>query len=139
MDMQTEIADFVTRFAAAWRSRDGGAFLDMWHPDGLLFAPLYGRPIKGSEFGALTELIVKFAPDQVWQLLDWTWRPTPNGAVVVIEWQSTRVADGKRFDWRGVDKITLVDGKIAEEIVYFDTAPLRARRSGETLEPLVKF
>ena len=47
--------------------------------------------------------------------------------------------DGKRFDWRGVDKITLQEGKIAEEIVYFDTAPLRARRTGQALEALVKF
>jgi hypothetical protein len=38
--------------------------------------------------------------------------------VVIIEWQSTRVIDGKRFDWRGVDKLRLVDGKIAEERVY---------------------
>lgn len=134
-----EIADFVTRFAAAWSTRDGRRFLDLWHEDGLLHSPLYDRPIRGAEFGALTDLIVKFAPDQVWQLLDWTWRPTACGAVVVIEWQSTRNIDGARFDWRGVDKITFVNGKIAEEIVYFDTAPLRARRSGETLEALVKF
>jgi ketosteroid isomerase-like protein len=136
---ETDIADFVTRFAAAWSTRDGQRFLDLWHADGLLHSPLYDRPIKGAEFGALTERIVKFAPDQVWQLLDWTWRQTPRGAVIVIEWQSTRIVDGTRFDWRGVDKITLVEGKIAEEIVYFDTAPLRARRSGEKLEALVKF
>jgi hypothetical protein len=137
--MQTEISDFVTRFAAAWSRRSGEAFLELWHPDGLLHSPLYGRAIRGNEFKALTELIVSTAPDQVWQLLDWTWRPTARGAVVIIEWQSTRVVDGKRFDWRGVDKLTLVDGKIAEEIVYFDSAPLRALRSGEKLAPLVPF
>lgn len=137
--MESEISDFVTQFARAWATRNGRAFLDLWHPDGTLHSPLYDRPIKGSEFEALTELIVQYAPDQVWQLLDWTWRPTRNGAVVVVEWQSTRVVDGKRFDWKGVDKITLRDGKIAEEIVYFDSAPLRARRSGETLQALVKF
>lgn len=134
-----DISDFVLRFAAAWSTRSGQAFLDMWEPDGLLHSPLYDRPIRGAEFGALTDLIVKFAPDQVWQLLGWTSRPTPDGAVVVIEWQSTRTPDGVRFDWRGVDKITLLQGKIVEEVVYFDTAPLRARRSGEKLEALVKF
>jgi hypothetical protein len=134
-----EISDFVIRFSAAWSERSGAAFLDLWEPDGLLHSPLYDRPIRGDEFGALTELIVKFAPDQVWQLLEWTSRPTRDGAVVVIEWQSTRNVDGLRFDWRGVDKITLRQGKIAEEIVYFDSAPLRARRSGEKLEALVKF
>ena len=134
-----EISDFVIRFSAAWSTRNGQAFLDMWEPDGLLHSPLYDRPVRGAEFGALTDLIVKFAPDQVWQLLGWTSRPTSDGAVVVIEWQSTRNTDGGRFDWRGVDKITLRRGKIVEEIVYFDTAPLRARRSGQILEALVKF
>jgi ketosteroid isomerase-like protein len=132
-----EVADFVTRFAAAWAARDGQRFLDLWHADGTLHSPLYDRAVKGSEFAQLTALIVKAAPDQVWQLLDWTWRPKGEGAIVIVEWQSTRVVEGKRFDWRGVDKITLQNGKIVEEIVYFDTAPLRARRSGVTPEALV--
>ena len=33
---EAEIAEFVTRFAAAWAARDGEAFLALWHPDGLL-------------------------------------------------------------------------------------------------------
>jgi len=135
---ESDIADFVVRFADAWARRDGQRFLDLWHPDGLLYSPLYDRPVKGTEFGTLTALIAKLAPDQVWQLIDWTWRPKADGAIVIIEWQSTRVIDGQRFDWRGVDKFTLRDGKIAEEIVYFDSAVLRARRSGEPLEPLVR-
>src|SRR4051812_13879505 len=45
---ETEIADFVTRFAAGWAARDGEAFLALWHPDGLLHTPLVGRPVKGS-------------------------------------------------------------------------------------------
>jgi hypothetical protein len=57
-----EIWDFVIRFSAAWSARSGQAILDMWAPDGLLLSPLYDRPIRGAEFGALTELIVKFAP-----------------------------------------------------------------------------
>ncbi len=136
---ETDIADFVTRFAAAWAARDGRLFAALWHPDGVLHSPLYDRPVRGAEFERLTELIVKTAPDQVWQLLDWTWRPKADGALVIVEWQSTRVVAGQRFDWRGVDKITLREGKIAEEIVYFDSAPLRARRTGEVLAALVPF
>ena len=77
--MQTEISDFVTRFAAAWSSRSGEAFQELWHPEGLRHSPLYGRPVRGNEFKALTDLIVSSAPDQVWQLLDWTSRPTARG------------------------------------------------------------
>ena len=42
-----EIQDFVTRFAAAWAARDGNAFLDLWHPEGMLHTPLVGRTGQG--------------------------------------------------------------------------------------------
>jgi hypothetical protein len=51
-----EIQEFVTRFAAAWAARDGNAFLDLWHPEGLLHTPLVDRPVAGSELGRLLEV-----------------------------------------------------------------------------------
>jgi ketosteroid isomerase-like protein len=130
-----EISDFVTRFAAAWAARDGEAFLALWHPEGQLNTPLVGRPVKGSELARLMEVQKEAAPDFVWQLLDWTSR----GDVVIIEWQTTRIINGARFDWRGVDKFRIKEGKIWEERVYTDTAPLRAARSGVALEPITRF
>ncbi len=127
-----ELQDFVTRFAAAWAARDGNAFLELWHPDGMLHTPLVNRPVAGSELPRLLEVQTAAAPDFVWQLLDWTSR----GDVVIIEWQTTRNVNGVRFEWRGVDKFRIRAGKIAEERVYSDTAPLRAFRSGEKLEPI---
>ena len=128
-----EIQDFVTRFAAAWAARDGEAFLALWHPEGWLHSPLYDRPVAGRELGRLTEMVRERAPDSVWQLLDWTAR----GDTVIVEWQNTRTAGGKRFDWRGVDKFRLRDGKIVEERVYTDTAPLRAAAKGERLDAII--
>lgn len=130
-----DVQTFVTRFAAAWAARDGQAFLDLWHPDGVLRSPLYDRPILGHELGTLTAFVNETSPDLVWQLLDWTSR----GDLVIIEWQTTRFAGGRRFEWRGVDKLRLREGKIVEECVYTDTAPLRAARTGAKLEALVKF
>ena len=127
-----EVQDFVTRFAAAWAARDGNAFLELWHPDGMLHTPVVNRPVAGSELPRLLEVQTAAAPDFVWQLLDWTSR----GDVVIIEWQTTRNVNGVRFEWRGVDKFRIKAGKIAEERVYSDTAPLRAFRSGENLEPI---
>jgi ketosteroid isomerase-like protein len=129
-----EVQEFVTKFAAAWAARDGAAFLALWHADGILNTPLFDRLIAGRELGRLNEMQKEAAPDHVWQLIDWTHR----GNVVIIEWQSTRTAGGKRYDWRGVDKFTLKDGKILEERVYMDTAPLRALRTGATLEPMMR-
>ena len=130
-----EIQDFVTRFAAAWAARDGNAFVELWHPEGLLHTPLVNRAVAGSELNRLMEVQTAAAPDFVWQLLDWTSR----GDVVIIEWQTTRIVNGARFDWRGVDKFRLLNGKIIEERVYTDTAPLRAFRKGEKLEPITQF
>ena len=127
-----EVQDFVTRFAAAWAARDGNAFLELWHPHGWLHTPLVNRPVAGNELARLLEVQTAAAPDFVWQLLDWTSR----GDVVIIEWQTTRNINGQRFSWRGVDKFRIRDGKIVEERVYSDTAPLRALRSGEILEPI---
>ena len=127
-----EVQDFVTRFAAAWAARDGNAFLELWHPDGMLHTPVVNRPVAGSELPRLLEVQTAAAPDFVWQLLDWTSR----GDVVIIQWQTTRNVNGVRFEWRGVDKFRIKAGKIAEERVYSDTAPLRAFRSGEKLEPI---
>ena len=129
-----DVQEFVTRFAAAWASRDGEAFLALWHPDGILQSPLYDRPVKGGEFRQLTDFVRQAAPDLVWQLLDWTSR----GDVIAIEWQTTRIVKGQRLDTRGVDKFRLREGRIVEECVYTDTAPLRALRRGETVEPLVR-
>jgi ketosteroid isomerase-like protein len=130
-----EVQEFVTRFAAAWAARDGNAFLDFWHPEGLLHTPMVNRTIKGSELDRLMQVQTAAAPDFVWQLLDWTSR----GEVVVIEWQTTRIVNGARFDWRGVDKFRIKAGKIIEERVYCDTAVLRALRTGEVLEPITRF
>jgi len=129
----TDIQDFVARFAAAWASRDGEAFLALWHADGVLRSPIYDRPVLGKELGWLTEIVKERAPDSVWQLLDWTAR----GDVVIVEWQTTRIVGGRRFDTRGVDKFRLHDGRIAEERVYMDTAPMRAAAKGETLTAIV--
>jgi ketosteroid isomerase-like protein len=130
---EAEIQEFVTKFAAAWAAPDGDAFLKLWHADGVLRTPYAGRAIAGSELKRLNDLYKEQAPDMVWQLLDWTSR----GDVVIVEWQNSRIVGGRRFDFRGVDKFRLRDGKIIEEVVYADTAPLRAARTGERLEPLI--
>src|SRR5258708_34691295 len=80
-----EIQDFVTRFAAAWAARAGNAFLDLWHPEGLLHTPMVGRAVRGGELNRLLEVQTAAAPDFIWQLLDWTSR----GDVVIIGGQTT--------------------------------------------------
>lgn len=131
---EAEVAEFVTRFAAAWAARDGEAFLKLWHPDGVLRTPFVGRSLAGAELAKLNDVQKEQAPDLVWQLLDWAWR----GDVVVVEWQTSRFVGGRRIDFRGVDRFRLREGRIVEEVVYADTAPLRAAASGKPLESMIR-
>jgi len=130
-----EVQTFVDNFAAAWAARDGDAFLALWHPDGQLHYPFANRVIKGSEIGKLNDLTKTRAPDLTWKLVDWTGR----NDVVVVEWESSNRYGEHVMVWRGVDKMTLRDGKIIEEIVYTDTAPLQALRLGMKFEALIPF
>jgi ketosteroid isomerase-like protein len=130
---ETEASDFVTRFAAAWDARDGSAFLALWHEDGLLHYPFANRVLRGGEIGKLNDLLKATAPALTWKLLSWSWR----NDVVVVEWESSNVYAEHTLTWRGVDKLTLRDGKIIEEIVYSDTAPLRELREGRKFPSLI--
>src|SRR5271156_3133490 len=105
---ETETQTFVDNFAAAWAARDADAFLALWHPDGQLHYPFANRVIKGGEIGKLNDLTKVNAPHLTWRLIDWTCR----GDVVVIEWESSNKYGPHVILWRGVDKMTLRDGKI---------------------------
>jgi hypothetical protein len=129
-----EAQDFVERFAAAWSARDSNAFLALWHPDGQLHYPFANRVLKGSEIGILNDLLTVNAPHLTWALVGW-WSLKN---VVVIEWESSNRYGERLLRWRGVDKLTLVDGRIIEEIVYADTAPLQALQQGRAFHALIQ-
>jgi hypothetical protein len=132
---EAEASEFVAAFAEAWRTRDPAAFEALWHSEGTLSWPFTDRPIRGAQIGRLNAVVAAQAPDLVWTLLDWTWR----GNVVVIEWENSRGDGPARLVWRGVDKFTLRAGKIAAEVVYTDTAPLRAIQTGAALAQMIPF
>lgn len=131
---EIQIRQFVERFGAAWAARDGRAFLALWHPHGELHYPFANRVIKGSEVGMLNDLTRRNAPALTWTMVDWTSR----NDVVVVEWESSNRYGDRVVTWRGVDKITLQDGKIIQEVVYADTAPLQALRRGTPFDALIQ-
>ncbi len=130
---EAEAKSFVEKFEAAWKSKNGEKFLALWHPDGVLHSPHYNREIAGRELGALNELLAKRNSDLVWSLKGWTFR----GDVVVVEWETANRYGDKTVSVSGVDRFTLRDGKIGEEVVYSDTALFRAAREGRALVPLI--
>ena len=116
-----EAQTFVNNFAAAWAARDGDAFLALWHPEGKLHYPFANRVIEGSEIGKLNDLTNARAPRLTWKLVDWTSR----GDVVVIEWEIIEQIRRASDCLARRRQAELRDGKIIEEIVDDDTAPLR--------------
>lgn len=125
-----DAAAFVARFAEL-RSEGGGH--ELWHPDGSLHNPFANRVIAGPEIAALNRITREQAPDLTWELLGWTHRDD----VVVVEWTCTNRSYDQVIAFSGVDKLTVVDGLIVEEVVYADTAPFQAIRLGLTFEPLM--
>lgn len=129
----TEAAAFIDRYVAARATQDGATLAALWSPAGRLVYPFTDRELGGDEIARLTDQTHAAAPDLVWEMIGWTHRE----AVVVLEWRCARRFGERTFSWAGVDKFTLRDGLIVEEIVYTDTAPLHALRRGETFAPLM--
>jgi hypothetical protein len=128
-----EAQAFIERYVAAWASDDPATSLGaLWDAEGKLYDPLLDHVLSGAQIPALTRAQLNAAPDLVWTLLDWTMR----GDTIIMEWRNEWTLAGKRFEWQGVDKMTLKNGKIVEERVYMDTAPLRAAKEGKPLRPI---
>lgn len=131
---ESEAADFVAKLGVVWSSGDSDAFLDVWHPDGVLEHPMLDEHLRGIDVPSLHRAQLASAPDLKFKVLGWTWRED----IVVVEWSVRRSSNGREFSWQGVDKMTLRDGKISKEVVYSDTAPLRALRQAKVVEPMMK-
>jgi hypothetical protein len=126
--------DEARRFAEEFaRQRSRGRGEALWSSQGVLHYPFADRLIGGDEIGALCDLTAANSPNLTWEMLGWTHRDD----VIVVEWRCTNRYGEHTMVFDGVDKLTVKDGKIVEEIVYTDTAPLRAARAGTRLEPLV--
>jgi ketosteroid isomerase-like protein len=132
---EAEAQAFVTKYAAIWAAGISDDFRTVWHENGTLVHPMLDRTLKGRDIPDLHSMQKAAAPTLVWQLAGWTWRED----TVVVEWLCTVSAVDGPFAWRGVDKFRVLDGRIVEETVYSDNAPLRAARRGETLEPMMRF
>ncbi|HEY4044429.1 MAG TPA: nuclear transport factor 2 family protein [Rhodopila sp.] len=132
---ESEAQDFVARYAAVWAAGISDDFRTVWDEDGMLNHPMLDRPLKGRDVPTLHRMQKAAAPTLIWRVAGWTWRED----IVVVEWLCTTAAANGPFAWRGMDKFRVRDGKIIEETVYSDTAPLRAARRGEAVEPMMRF
>jgi hypothetical protein len=131
---ESEAADFVVKLASVWAGGISGAFIDVWHPDGVPAHPMLDKQLRGIDIPNLHRAQLASAPDLKFEVVGWTWRED----IVAVEWSVRRTLNGREFSWQGVDIITLREGNILKEVVYSDTAPPRALSQGKAVEPMMK-
>jgi hypothetical protein len=111
---------FVEQYKQAWRSRAPGVMATMWHRGGRLRHPALDREIDGT--------LVPRNNDRTKQLPEFEWtlgRWASSGENVFLEWTAKAKIAGELRTWSGVDCMVVRDGRIVEEVVYFDTYFLR--------------
>jgi hypothetical protein len=125
--LERDMQDFINRYQAAWASTTPNAMKVMWHPQGMLYHPILSEPITGEWVPANNNRTKAVVPGFRWSLLRWA----SQGEIVFIEWQTEAIVNGEPYTWTGVDRMRVVNGKVMEEYVYFDTFPLRAMQSAD--------
>jgi hypothetical protein len=116
-----EMQAWVDRFVSAWASREPRVMGRLWHTDGWLRHPALDSPIDGATVPLNNDNTKASIPDLRWRLRHWAARDD----VLFLEWVCTGTINGILMEWEGVDRMVLRGDKIAEEVVFHDTYPLR--------------
>jgi len=116
-----ELQAWVDRYVATWASREPRIMARMWHEDGRLRHPALDQELDGATVPLNNDNTKALIPDLQWRLRHWAAR----GDVVFLEWSNSGTLNGTHLDWEGVDRMVLRGDRIAEEVVFFDTYPMR--------------
>jgi SnoaL-like protein len=113
--------DFIARWAAAWGAPTASAVAALAADDIRLSWPGAAEPIEGARAwaGRVGGMLDRF-PDLRLEVTGHAWRED----VVFISWQGRATVGGTPVTWPGIDRMRLLDGRVAEALVTFDTGPL---------------
>ena len=108
---------WVAKFAANWDQPDPDALRPLMHEDTQNLIPPMAEP--GDREGVVAHFkgVLQMLPDFRLRILRWA----PVADTVMIEWEGSAAVAGQPLTWRGVDRISLRDGKTYEGQVYWDT------------------
>jgi ketosteroid isomerase-like protein len=113
----TQAEQWVARFAANWAKPDPDGLRDFMHADTKNLIPPMAEPGNREEVVAHFKGVMQMLPDFRLEIIRWA----AVSDTVMIEWQGSATVAGKPLGWRGVDRISLRDGKTYEGQVYWDT------------------
>lgn len=114
----TEIV--VERFAAAWAKPHLERFMELLHPDVVLFQPVT-RPIRGRD-AARAEFarLLHWLPD----LCGTVDQTAVRDSLALIAWRLAFSLGGRPYELRIVDRLVVSDGLIREREAYYDSLQL---------------
>ena len=115
--------DFIGRWAAAWGAPTPSAVSALAADDIKLSWPGTPEPIEGAPaWAARVAAMLDRFPDLRLEVTGHAWRDD----LVFISWQGRATVGGTTVTWPGIDRMRLLDGRVTESLVAFDTSPLRA-------------
>jgi ketosteroid isomerase-like protein len=123
---------FVAGFAANWAKPDPDALRELMHPDTRNLIPPMNEP--GDREGVVAHFkgVLQMIPDLRLKIIRWA----AAADTVMIEWEGAATVAGKPLQWRGVDRISLREGKTYESQVYWDTREVAEKMNRAAAEAL---
>ena len=109
--------DWVQRFEERWRRPDADSLRDLMHADTRNLIPPMVAPGNREEVVKHFRDLLQRVPDFRLAVVRWA----PVGDAVLLEWEVNVSVAGKPLCWRGVDRVSLREGKTYEGQVYWDT------------------
>jgi ketosteroid isomerase-like protein len=116
-DQMAQAEAWVALFADHWDRPDADRLHDMMHPDTRNLIPPMTEPGNAQAVIEHFRGVIARVPGFRLDVLQWA----PIGDTVMIEWQAHADIAGKPLTWRGIDRISLRDGKTYEGQVFYDT------------------
>ena len=108
---------WVERFAQEWQNPDPDHLADLMHPDTQNLIPPMTKPGNRQEVIEFFRTQLTRVPDFRLEIVRWA----PTGDTVMIEWEATARIRETPLTWRGIDRVSLRDGRTYEGQVFWDT------------------
>jgi hypothetical protein len=115
-DLSEEKQDFLRRFESFWSKPSGSRVRELIAADAQIHFAGQGM-VSGEEYVGLMDAMLAGVETIEVNVVDYAER----GDRLFIFWSASRLADGKRLSWHGVDRFRIENGMAVEEQVIFDT------------------
>jgi hypothetical protein len=114
---------WIDRFAAIWARPEPERLRELMNRGTRNLIPPMPDPGDSDAVVAHFKAALERLPDLRLSVVRWA----PVADSLLIEWEATATAGREPITWRGVDRVSLSDGKTYEGQVYWDTRALAER------------